>query len=164
MQRLLLIRHTKAAAYGREPGDHARPLSGKGHEAAERLGEMLVNANWVPDMAVVSTALRTRHTWDDIAAASGARTAHFEEKLYLASPKTLTQAFAHHGQAGKTLALIGHNPGIAMLAYQLIEDGFDHNAQAARAITGNFKTGWATAFELRDEGPRLVQLFDPRMA
>ncbi len=164
MQKLLLIRHAKAAAFGREPGDHARPLSGKGHNAASVLGEILVRSDWVPDLAVVSNALRTRETWADMAMAFDKPAVRYEETLYLALPHILAQAATRHGCDGQTLALIGHNPGIAILAYQLIEEGFDHNRLAAQAITGNFKTGWAAAFEIRDEGPRLVHLFDPRTA
>ncbi|PHS29178.1 MAG: phosphoglycerate mutase [Robiginitomaculum sp.] len=161
VQKLLLIRHAKAAAFGREPGDHGRPLSAKGQEHAHQLGDILRRENWVPDLAIVSTAERTRNTWE--AMAMGACPVVFEEKLYLASPKTLAEEVRQQGGSGKCLALIGHNPGIAILAHQLLDEGFDHDGPASHHLNGQFKTGWAAAFELREEGPRLAALFDPRV-
>ncbi len=162
MHRLLLIRHAKAAAFGREPGDHARPLSDKGHRDALALGQILADAGWTPDVGAVSNALRTVQTWDDMKTAFAPCPVHFEEVMYLASQKTLTDTARRYSAAGQTLALVGHNPGIAILAHQLIEAGFDHKAGAVQRLLGNFKTGWAAAFEVRDEGVSLVQLFDPR--
>ncbi len=160
MQRLLLIRHAKAAAFGREPGDHARPLCAKGQAHAHRLGDILRQENWVPDLAIVSSAQRTLDSWQ--AMAMQTCPVMVEEKLYLASPKTLDEVSRQQGKDGQTLALIGHNPGIAILAHQLLDEGFDHDGPASRLLNGQFKTGWAAAFELREEGPRLVALFDPR--
>ena len=160
MPRLLLIRHAKAAAFGVEPGDHGRPLCAKGKAHAATLGDMLRAKDWVPDLALVSTAQRTRDTMNAMAMPDSA--VCYEEALYLASPKTLSAAISASEVNAKTLALIAHNPGIAILAHQLLEEGFDHDAKAAHALMGNFKPGWAAAFDLREEGPRLVQLFDPR--
>jgi len=161
MQRLLLIRHAKAAAFGREPGDHGRPLSSTGLAHAHRLGDILRTADWVPDLAIVSSAQRTLDSWQAMAMDTCCPS-RVEEKLYLASPKTLDEVSRQQGKDGQTLALIGHNPGIAILAHQLLDEGFDHDGPAARLLNGQFKTGWAAAFELREEGPRLVALFDPR--
>ncbi len=163
MPQLLLIRHAKAATFGAEPGDHGRPLSDKGHRHARQLGVLLRDADWVPDLAIVSSAERARQTWGDMCAVFGECPARFEEKLYLASPKTLMAQIAAHSGAVKRLALIGHNPGIGMLADHLVDTGFDHQAAANRALAMGFKTGWAAAFDLREEGPRLAQVFDPRL-
>ncbi len=161
-RRLLLIRHAKAAAFGADPGDHGRPLSAKGKAHAETLGAVLRAKDWVPDLALVSSAQRTRDTMAALALPDCA--VRYEETLYLASPKTLAQAISTCEANAKTIALIAHNPGIAILAHQLLEQGFDHNAKAARALMSGFRTGWAAAFELREEGPRLACLFDPRAA
>ncbi|PHS24635.1 MAG: histidine phosphatase [Robiginitomaculum sp.] len=160
MPRLLLIRHAKAAAFGSAPGDHGRPLSPKGKAHAAILGEALRAAGWAPDLALVSTAQRTRDTIAAMALPDCA--VRYEDALYLASPKALAEAISTCDTRAKTIALIAHNPGIAMLAHQFLEEGFDHNAKAAHALMDNFRTGWAAAFELREDGPRLVDLFDPR--
>ncbi len=162
VQRLLLIRHAKAAAFGVEPGDHARPLSEKGRAMAQILGRMLVQAGWTPDRAVVSTALRTRQTWEGLRDALPAAEAVFDKALYQGATAALLGAMSSHGADCKTLALIGHNPGMAQMAHRLVADGFDHDRQALQTLGGHFKTGWAAAFELRDEGPFLAHIFDPR--
>ena len=162
MRRLLLIRHTKAAAFGAGPGDEARPLSDKGKAMAQRLGQILAQAGWAPDRCLVSTALRTRQTGEGLAESFPAAKMIYDKALYLGGPGALLSAIAAHAKACETLALIGHNPGVALLADQLAEEGFDHDAAALRMNHGHFKTGRAAAFELRQQGPRLARVFDPR--
>ncbi len=162
MQRLLLIRHTKTAAFGSTPGDHARPLTARGQAMAHTLGQMLAQAGWLPDHAIVSTALRARQTWDGIAQSAPGARAVFDKSLYLGTPAALLDALGTCGKADRTVALIGHNPGMAHLAQRLVEDGIDHDGKAVRALGGGFKTGWAAAFDIRDTGPALAALFDPR--
>ena len=63
MLRLLLLRHAKAERG--QPGgrDHERALAQRGRDDAPRLGAYLVRHKLVPDLALVSTAARTRETW-----------------------------------------------------------------------------------------------------
>ena len=163
MQRLLLVRHAKAAAIGQTPGDDARPLSAKGQAMAHALGQVLTRAGWMPDQAVVSAAKRTRETWQGMAAALPPCAAVYDKSLYLGAPAAFTQILAKHGKTSNTLALVGHNPGVALFAHHLVAQGFDHDAAARRRLAGHFKTGWAAAFEMREAGPRLAALFDPRL-
>ena len=162
MQRLILIRHARAAAMGQTPGDHARPLSAKGQDMAQKLGRILNQAGWTPERAVVSTALRTRQTWEGLRESFPHAEAIFDKSLYLGTPAAILCAINAHGGDCKTLALVGHNPGMALMAHQLVEQGFDHDMAAQQALAGRFKTGWAVAFEMREQGPMLAALFDPR--
>ena len=162
MQRLILIRHARAAAIGQTPGDHARPLSAKGRDMAQKLGRTLVQAGWTPERAVVSTALRTRQTWEGLRESFPGAEALIDKNLYQGAPKALLCAISAHGGDCKTLALVGHNPGVALMAHRLVEEGLDHDDQAQRPLTARFRTGWAAAFEMREQGPRLAALFDPR--
>ena len=92
MRRLLLLRHAKAERS--QPGgrDEERPLTDRGRADAARLGAYLVRHRLVPDLALVSSAARTRETWHRAAAAfENAPPAHFEERLYGAAPEAILQ-------------------------------------------------------------------------
>ena len=67
MRRLLLLRHAKAERS--QPGgrDHDRVLTQRGRADAKTLGAYLARHRLVPDRALVSTAARTRETWERVA-------------------------------------------------------------------------------------------------
>src|ERR671920_1227598 len=63
-RRLVLLRHAKAEPGGDGVGDAERPLALKGRTQASRVGTALRAAGLQPDLALVSSALRTRQTWE----------------------------------------------------------------------------------------------------
>jgi len=162
MKTLLLIRHAKSAAFGTEPGDHNRPLKSAGQAQTDILAAQLIHAGRVPDLALVSTALRTQQTWAGLATHFKPTNAQHLEQLYLASAKVIETEIWRAAQEPETLAVIGHNPGIAMLAWQLLETGSTHETQAEQTVRGNFKTAYAACFDMSGAKPRLLQVFDPR--
>jgi phosphohistidine phosphatase len=122
--RLLLLRHAKAEKA--EPGmrDHERPLNGRGRNDAEKLGSYLARHSLVPDRALVSTALRTRETWEGVVAMLPAEpAADFEERLYNSGAEGLLTAIKDFGHRASKLLVIGHNPGMHELALLLIASG-----------------------------------------
>ncbi len=64
--RLLLMRHAKSA-WPKDVGDHDRPLAERGREAAPMIGGHLAVAGLVPSKVMVSTARRTRETYECVA-------------------------------------------------------------------------------------------------
>jgi phosphohistidine phosphatase len=124
MRRLLLLRHAKAERS--QPGgrDHDRVLAKRGRADAKKLGAYLARHAFVPDRAVVSTAARTRETWELLAAAfDKAPPASFDDRIYNASPQIILQAIKDTGSKTNTLLVIGHNPGLQELAAMLIASG-----------------------------------------
>jgi phosphohistidine phosphatase len=124
MRRLFLLRHAKSD--WSEPGasDHERPLNRRGQEAAPRIGAYLHRHRLIPDSVLCSTARRTRETWDLVAAEiKGAPPATFVERLYEATPRTILDMLRHAEPGGKSLLVVGHNPGLHDLATQLIAAG-----------------------------------------
>jgi len=124
MRRLLLLRHAKAERS--QPGgrDHDRILSKRGRNDAGAVGAYLLRHKFVPDRALVSTSARTRETWTLVAAAfSKAPKAEFDGRIYEASPEAILNSIRETGIAGKTLIVVGHNPGMQQLAAMLIASG-----------------------------------------
>lgn len=112
-KRLLLIRHAKAKQGDR---DIERPLARRGRDDARVLGEWL-EAHAVPDLAVVSPAVRTRQTWEcALAALPVEPELLIDERIYDNTVADLVDVVRACDEAASTVALVGHNPSMQALA------------------------------------------------
>ena len=112
-KRLLLIRHAKAKQGDR---DIERPLARRGRDDARVIGEWL-DAHAVPDLAVVSPAVRTRQTWEcALAVLPVEPVLVIDERIYDNSVADLVEVVRGCEETATTVALIGHNPSIQATA------------------------------------------------
>lgn len=164
--RLIVVRHGKAEAHGTT--DHDRELVDRGREDAARLGRWLAEHDWLPDVAVVSSATRTRQTWSALAAAAGSSVQPtIEDGVYNAGPDAVLDVLrALPEQGTATALLLGHNPTVAWLANSL-DDGEGDPAELVRILSG-FPPASAAVLELdgawsdlADGGCRLVASWTP---
>ena len=124
MRRLLLLRHAKAERSQPGGNDRDRVLVERGRADALKLGGYMVRHAFMPDLAVVSTAVRARQTWEQVAAAFEViPPVKFEDRLYEASPQAMLAVIKETGPQIGSLLLIGHNPGLQELAAILIAAG-----------------------------------------
>jgi phosphohistidine phosphatase len=161
-RRLLLIRHAKA---GEAATDIERPLTGRGERQAAAIGTWLTDAGLVPDRAFVSPARRAAQTWELAAAQLGERPAQVvEPRIYDNTVEALLAVLADTPDDVSTLAVVGHNPSIGQLAYDL-EDG-EGSATARRDLEAGFPTGTVAVFTLTlpfgDVAPGTATLTDFR--
>lgn len=128
MLRLLLLRHAKSA---RPDGvaDIDRPLATRGREASPRMGAYLAAEGLAPDLALVSSARRTRETWELAGPPLGAVPMRVEPRIYEAPSGRLLTVVQEVEAPVRTLLLVGHNPGFEDLARQLAGRG-DRDALA----------------------------------
>lgn len=142
---LILTRHAKSGWDDPSLDDHDRPLNKRGVASASRLGRWMAGAGWEPDEALVSTALRTRQTWEGIAAElADPPEARFEDALYHAWPDRMLTVL--RSATAPTVILIGHNPGIAAFAAQLLDVRPRHDR------FGDYPTGATTVIRFdRDD-------------
>jgi phosphohistidine phosphatase len=132
-RRLVLLRHAKA-----EPGtgsmpDVQRPLALNGRKQAARVGMAFMANGLVPELAVMSPALRTRQTWELAAA-------HIEppdrvrvdvrDELYEASVGDVLDLLREIDPGVTSVLVIGHEPTIAATAAYLAAPGSDDAALA----------------------------------
>lgn len=116
--RLILMRHAKSSWDDPDLPDRDRPLNARGRRAARLLGEWLASRGYLPDEVLCSTAQRTRETWQGVAPALQAAPApKMIDALYQADPATLLASLRQ--ASGRTVLLLGHNPGIAAFAASL---------------------------------------------
>lgn len=120
MKQLILVRHAKSDWGGGLP-DHARPLNARGKRAGAAIGDWLRDKGYLPDAVLCSTAARTRETLSRLRIEAPTR---FDDALYHASPDSLLATL--RGAKGDSLLVLGHNPGIGLLATGLVETPPDH--------------------------------------
>ena len=115
----MLLRHAKSD-WPEDVPDQERPLAERGRRDAPAVGRWLREAGCRPDYVVCSTALRTRQTWD---LAKGEIAADppvvFEPRVYGATVAELVDVIAGVPADAATVLVIGHNPGLEILALAL---------------------------------------------
>ncbi|MFJ2832355.1 SixA phosphatase family protein [Streptomyces sp. NPDC087263] len=122
LRRLVVLRHAKSA-WPTGVADHERPLGPRGLRDAPAAGRALAEADRLPDLALCSTAVRARQTWELAAAQWGpAPPVRLERRLYGADVPELLAAVSEVPDQVLTLLLIGHNPGLAELVLDLAGD------------------------------------------
>lgn len=120
MKTLLLMRHGEAG--NSRAGDKARPLTERGQQQARTVGHAIAERFPRPDVILSSSAERTITTTQLVneVLCLTSEDIHYEDDLYLASPSTIRK------YAGKTsvgcLLMVGHNPGIEELIFQMATD------------------------------------------
>jgi phosphohistidine phosphatase len=132
LRRLVVLRHAKSA-WPEGVADHKRPLAGRGRRDAPAAGHALAEADCLPNLALCSTALRARQTWELASAQWGTPPpVRHDPRLYAADADELL-AVVHEVPSGVgTLLLVGHNPGLEDLVLELAGDGLDDTLDRVR--------------------------------
>lgn len=149
-RRIILFRHAKAD--WPQVTDHERPLAERGRMDAAVAGRKLADSGISFDLALCSTAARTRETWKLAVHELPHRPKTvYEERMYEASPGELIAVLNEVPDDAQNVILIGHNPGVHGLAGILSgsdEDdsrermnlrGFPAAAYAVLTFTGSWK-------------------------
>ncbi|GAA2990256.1 SixA phosphatase family protein [Streptomyces fulvorobeus] len=110
-RRIVLLRHAKAE--WSQESDHKRPLAERGRKEAPVAGRKLADSGTDFDLALCSTAVRTRETWKLAVHEFPHRPRTvYEERLYDASLGDLIAVFNETPDEVRNLLVIGHNPGM----------------------------------------------------
>lgn len=132
LRRLVVLRHAKSA-WPAGVEDHERPLAPRGRRDAPAAGRALAEGDWLPDLALCSTAVRARQTWEFASAQWGTPPpVRLDPRLYAADVPDLLQTVREVPASVETLLVIGHNPGLAELVLELAGDGLDDTLDRVR--------------------------------
>jgi phosphohistidine phosphatase len=160
MDRLILLRHGEAEAGSETGGDFGRRLTGRGREASAAVASALADVGLIPDLALVSAAVRTRETWAAMSGLLPGCEVRFEEGLYLAEAPEMQRQVRSAGAASVVL-LVGHNPGLQELAEALMVEASGPSDTLSRIRSG-FPTSAAVAFAFDANGrPTFDGFFQP---
>lgn len=135
------MRHAKAEAYASD--DHGRALTERGRRDAEASGRWARDLGVHLDVALVSSALRARQTWEHVAAGLGCELEPtVEDALYPAGPESAMGFLRALPEEARTAMFVGHNPTAGYLV-QLLNDG-DGDPDAVRAVGEGYPTSAIT--------------------
>ena len=147
MRRLMLLRHAKAVPQG-ALADENRPLTERGRSDTAKIAEFAASRELVPGLALVSSAIRTRETWDLFAPHLPAQPAlRIEPRLYAAAAERILSLVRETPSDVATLLLVGHNPGLEDLARTLTGSG---DTDALIRFGGTMPTASLAVIDLGD--------------
>jgi phosphohistidine phosphatase len=150
--RLIILRHAKSSRSDAGLSDHDRPLNPRGENDAPLVARRLKEMGWVPEQVLSSNAERTRQTWAGMADVLGHVPADFIPGLYLAASQHVIAEIQLNADDVSTLLLLGHNPGLEQLV-------FDLSGQSERMTTCNAALLTSTAQTWKEalSGPWTLQ-------
>jgi phosphohistidine phosphatase len=113
MKTLYLLRHAKSSWSDANLADFDRPLNNRGELAAPFMGRLIKARNFVPDVVYSSPAERARQTATAVKKAGEmAADLVFDERIYEASPRRLSEVVTGINDVFASAMIVGHNPGI----------------------------------------------------
>ena len=123
MRTLCLFRHAKSTWGALGTDDIDRPLHPIGSTNAPMMGNFLKNQKIKPDLILSSNATRCLATAELIAEPLNYKKENIkvDPRLYDASVEDLLQVLEGIDNKFKTVILVGHNPGLTLLANYLAE-------------------------------------------
>jgi phosphohistidine phosphatase len=111
--RLMLLRHAKSEKAESGMRDRDRRLNGRGRDDAAQIARYMVQHALLPDRVLVSSAQRTRETWERMAPAFSAnQPVGYEDRLYESGTDSILAVIKAADPPAATLLVIGHNPGL----------------------------------------------------
>lgn len=132
LRRLVVLRHAKSA-WPEGVDDHRRPLAPRGLRDAPAAGRVLAESDCLPDLALCSTAVRARRTWELASGQWGTPPpVRYDRRLYGADVSELLEVVHEAPREVETLLLVGHNPGQEELIVELAGDGLDDTLDRVR--------------------------------
>lgn len=128
MKLLILLRHAKSDWGTEELADFDRPLNERGKQDAPRMARYLKDSRIIPQRIVSSPARRARKTASFMAQgiAGDDSVLSFVSNIYAASVDTLLDVIRDFDNDIECYMLVGHNPGLTLLANHLIKNPDQH--------------------------------------
>ena len=148
MKRVYFIRHAKSSWDDQVKRDFDRPLNDKGKRAAAAIGHFLEKHNLAFDQVLASPAVRVIETLEHVEEASGASyEPKWDRRIYLASSATLMDVLRGADASAENVLMVGHNPGLEDLIFDLVPD--DGSSNTREAVEEKFPTGALAEMSLK---------------
>ena len=169
MKILGLFRHAKSDWQDPRARDFDRPLNARGRKGAAVMGRHVRDhgARW--DRIISSPAIRCAETIEIACQAAGRPVAvQWDRRIYLASSATLLDLLREQDDNAAAVLMVGHNPGLEDLIFDLIPD--DGSSPLRDVVEIKFPTASYAVLELdaakwadlTERCGRLVHLTRPR--
>jgi phosphohistidine phosphatase len=177
MRRLMLLRHAKTETDAASGRDQDRRLDDRGRGDAAEIGRFIGVHPPLPNLVLVSPAIRAHQTWEIVQEAIKETTQDLGREprvellpeLYAADTSQLLQTIRTASTADpKVLMVVGHNPGMHELALALGGSGDD---AGRKAVAENLPTSGLAVFDFAVDDwddvtfrrGRLVRFVSPKL-
>lgn len=169
MKLLGLFRHAKSDWHDARARDFDRPLNQRGRMGAAVMGRHIAEHGIRWERVLASPAVRAAETIELAARAAGqSAPVEWDRRVYLASSDNLGDVLRELPDSTASVLLIGHNPGLEDLIFDLVPD--DGSSPLRAIVEEKFPTATYAVLELAidhwadlDEGcAQLVHLMRPR--
>ena len=123
-KKLIFYRHGKSDWNADYSNDHERPLAERGIKSASIMGKLLAMSGQLPDLVIVSSALRARQTLE-ISMREGNWTSDVmeDDTLYYGGPEAILGVIQSLPKNSDRVMLIGHEPKWSEMTSSLIGGG-----------------------------------------
>ena len=143
----MILRHAKAVPWYPGVDDFNRPLSDIGTGHARMVANWMCKQLEAPDSILCSPSQRTRQTLSPLLSRNTGleSVTSFEPGIYGASTSTLHSLLDFGFAEADRILMVGHNPGLAMLLFDVIaQSEYDKIRRLATGtlVVVNFKSGW----------------------
>lgn len=169
MKTLGIFRHAKSDWHDARLRDFDRPLNKRGRKGAEIMGRHICEHGIGWQRVLASPAVRVTQTIEIAAQAVGkAPAVAWDRRIYLANSATLMDILRDQAGDPASILLIGHNPGLEDLIFDLVPD--DGSSPLRDVVEEKFPTAAYAVLELDIDGwqaidehcARFVHLVRPR--
>ena len=157
-KQLYLIRHAKSSWKNPNLPDFERPLNKRGERDAPLMGERLYKQKIKPDLIISSPAKRAVRTAQIIADKISYPLENIvkDERIYEAGTTRLFEIIKEIDHQIQLLFLVGHNPGLTLLAKALTRFPYE-NIPTCGIVSISFETkGWSEI----TYGTGMIKFFD----
>ena len=155
MKKLMLVRHAKSDWNDPTQDDFDRPLNERGLAAAPHMAARLLQQSIIPQRIISSPALRAKTTALAFSLKLNLPEISYNEAIYDARYADLLRVINKLPDDDDFVALVGHNPGMSDLLYELTHDMADMPTCAVAVIEFN-----TDHWELAGEGMGRVKFYD----
>lgn len=160
MKQLLILRHAQALNTEAGGNDKSRKLSPQGFDDARALGTTMTRQDLRPNLALCSTAVRTRQTLEGVMEGLAIAHVDYQDDFYNAPPEAYFRAIQGVSDDVECLLLVGHNPGIHTIAAQLVNED---NAGLVNRLAGGYAPATLSVIECAVESWAKIRPYDNRL-
>jgi phosphohistidine phosphatase len=120
MKILVLARHAKSD-WTYDLPDEERPLNGRGSKDAPRMGELLKDHGFRPELILSSHAVRAKTTAEKVASAVGySSSILIDRRIYLSGTISLLEVIRGIPETVQSAMIFGHNPDMEQMVQLLM--------------------------------------------
>lgn len=118
MFKLILMRHSIAVPYTEDAEDFSRDLTIQGKKNCQEVAEILKNNDFIPDLVLVSSSVRTMQTIEELNKVLNITESNIKPMigLYNVKCEEILKIISDQDSLFKNILVISHNPSISKLA------------------------------------------------